>query len=133
MPKIHKIAREKIPESLAKALRATASHLDKDMTDIKQEVSGFEYTLEKTVDLTVRRIRHQLNLLEKKILLASKKQNTILTQRFHLLKNCLYPNERLQERIFNITPFLIKYGYTLTERLYKALDLNHHDHQLLKL
>lgn len=131
--KINKIAREKIPESLAKALRASASHLDKDMTDIKQEVSGFEHTLEKTVDLTARKIHHQLNLLEKKILLASKRQNTILTQRFQLLKNRLYPNERLQERIFNITPFLIKYGYTLTERLYKALDLNHHDHQLLKL
>ena len=131
--KINKIAREKIPESLARAFQTAASHLDKDMTGIKQEVSGFEHTLEKTVDLTARKIHHQLNLLEKKILLASKRQNTILTQRFQLLKNRLYPNERLQERIFNITPFLIKYGLTLTERLYKALDLNHHDHQLLKL
>lgn len=131
--KINKIAREKIPESLAKAFKTAASHLDKDLTDIKQEVSGFEHTLEKTVDLTIGKIHHQLNLLEKKILLASKRQNTILTQRFQLLKNCLYPKERLQERVFNITPFLIKYSSSLIDRLYKALDLNHHDHQLLKL
>jgi bacillithiol biosynthesis cysteine-adding enzyme BshC len=131
--KINKIAREKIPESLARSLKTAASNLDKDFSDIRIEVSALEPTLEKSVDLTVGKIHHQLGLLEKKVLTALKKQNTILTQRFHLAKNCLYPNERLQERVFNITPYLIKYGYALMDRLYKTLDLNHHDHQLFKL
>jgi bacillithiol biosynthesis cysteine-adding enzyme BshC len=131
--KINEIAKEKIPQSLDKAFQTTASHLDKDMTDIKQETLAFEPTLEKSVDLTIGKIHHQISLLEKKILKASKKQNTIITQRIHLAKSSLYPNQRLQERLFNITPFLIKYGFTLMERLYQAVDIKHHDHQLFKL
>jgi len=131
--KINEIAKEKIPRSLEKAIHTTASHLDKDFKDIRQETLAFEPALEKTVDLTMRKIHHHISLLEKKILKASKKQNTIMLQRIQLVKNSLYPNRHLQERVFNITPFLIKYGFTLVDRLYKAMDINHHDHQILKL
>jgi len=131
--KINKIAKEKIPRSLDIAFQTTASHLDRDLTDIKQETLVFEPTLEKSVDLTIRNIHHQIILLEKKILKASKKQNTIITQRIHLAKSSLYPNQHLQERVFNITPFLLKYGFTLIDKLYKAVDIKHHDHQIIKL
>jgi bacillithiol biosynthesis cysteine-adding enzyme BshC len=131
--KINEIAKDKIPKSLAEAFETAASHLDKDLADIKQETMAFEPTLEKSVDLTIGKIHHQIHLLEKKILKATKKQNAIITQRIHLAKNSLYPNEHLQERVFNITPFLLKYGFTLMEKLYKAIDIEHHDHQLFKL
>lgn len=131
--KINEIAKEKIPQSLDEAFQTTASHLDKDLKDVKQEILAFEPTLEKSVDLTIGKIHYQISLLEKKILKASKKQNTIITQRIHLAKSSLYPNQSLQERVFNITPFLMKYGFTLMDRLYQAVDIKHHDHQLLKL
>jgi len=130
---INEIAKEKIPQSLDKAFQTTASHLDKDLIDIKQETLAFEPTLKNSVDLTIAKIHHQISLLEKKILKASKKQNTIITRRIHLAKSSLYPNQHLQEREFNITPFLIKYGFSLMDRLYKTVDINHHDHQLFKL
>ncbi len=131
--KIKEITKEKIPKSLDKAFKTTTSNLDKDLKDIKQETMAFEPTLEKSVDLTIGKIHHQINLLEKKIFKASKKQNTIMMQRMHIAKSSLYPNQRLQERVFNITPFLIKYGFSLMDRLYKAVDITHHDHQLFKL
>ena len=131
--KINDIAKEKIPQSLDKAFHITTSHLDKDFIDIKQETIAFEPTLEKSVDLTIGKIHHQISLLEKKILKASKKQNTIMTQRIHLARSSLYPNQHLQERVFNITPFLIKYSFSIMDRLYQAIDIKHHDHQILKL
>jgi len=131
--RINEIAKDKIPRSLDKAFHATASHLDKDLTTIKKETLAFEPTLEKSVDLAMRKIHHQISLLEKKILKASKKRNAIVTQRIHLAKSSLYPNLSLQERVFNITPFLIKYGYAFMDRLYQALDTKHHDHQIFKL
>ncbi len=131
--KINEIAKEKIPRSLDIAFQTTASHLDKDLTNIKQEILAFEPTLEKSVDLTIRNIHHQISLLKKKILKASKKQNTIMTQRIHLAKSSLYPNQHLQERVYNITPFLLKYGFPLIDKLYKVVDIKHHDHQIIKL
>ena len=131
--KINEIAKEKIPKSLDKAFQTTSSHLDKDLADIKSETLAFDPTLEKSVDLTIGKIHYQISLLEEKILKASKKQNTIITQRIHLAKNSLYPNQRLQERVFNITPFLIKYGFVFMDRLYKTIDIKQHDHQIIKL
>lgn len=131
--KINEIAKQQIPQSLDKAFQNTKSHLDKDSAVIKRETTAFEPTLEKSVDLATRKIRHQIHLLEKKILRASKRRSAIMTQRIQLAKNSLYPNQHLQERVFNIMPFLIKYGFTLMDRLYKALDIEHHDHQILKL
>ncbi|MDH4217652.1 MAG: bacillithiol biosynthesis cysteine-adding enzyme BshC [Candidatus Aminicenantes bacterium] len=131
--KINEIAKEKIPRSLDKAIHTTASRLDRDLKDIRQKTLAFEPTLEKTVNLTMRKIHHHISLLEKKILKASKKQNIIMMQRLQLAKNSLYPNRHLQERLFNITPFLIKYGFAFMDRLYKTVDIKHHDHQILKL
>ncbi len=131
--KINEIAKEKIPKSLDKAFKTTASLLDKNLADIKKETLALEPTLGKSVDLTIGKIHHQISLLEKKVLKASKKQNTIMTKRIQLVKSSLYPKKRLQERIFNITPFLIKYGFALIDRLYQAVDIKNHDHQLFKL
>jgi bacillithiol biosynthesis cysteine-adding enzyme BshC len=129
--KINELMKDKLPDSLDNAFKTTASHLENDLTDIKKETLAFEPTLEKSVDQTIGKIHHQMSLLEKKILKASKKQNTILTKRVHLAKNSLYPNQHLQERVFNITPFLIKYGFAFLDRLYKTIDIKHHDHQIL--
>lgn len=131
--KIDKIAKEETPASLKKAIQTAASHLDKDLKEIRKQTLAFEPELERTVELTVRKIHHQISLLEKKIHKASKKRNTIMMQRIRHAKNSLYPNRHFQERVFNITPFLVKYGFALIHRLYKAVDIEHHDHQILKL
>ncbi len=131
--KIDKIAKEKTPESLEKAIHTAASHLDKDLKDIRKQTLAFEPALEKTVDLTARKIHRRISLLEKKIHKAFKKRNTVMMKRVRLAENSLYPNRHLQERVFNVTPFLVKYGFAFIDRLYKAVDIEHHDHQILKL
>ncbi|MBU4254286.1 MAG: bacillithiol biosynthesis cysteine-adding enzyme BshC [Acidobacteria bacterium] len=131
--KINELAKENIPPSLTKAFQNTTSHWDRDLTDIKRETQAFDPALEKTIDLASGKIRYQLNLLEGKILSASKKRNTVLLNRLQLAKNSLYPNRHLQERVFNITPFLFKYGFALIDRLYEAVDITHDDHQVINL
>ena len=43
----------------------------------------------------------------------------------------LFPDRRLQERVFNVVPYLIKYGYAFLEKLDQAVDIDEHDHQVL--
>ena len=45
----------------------------------------------------------------------------------------LYPNGRLQERVLNIVPFLLKYGPAFVDKLDEAIDLDVHEHQILTL
>ena len=52
-------------------------------------------------------------------------------RQLHKAADNLYPNQRLQERVFNIVPYLIKYGYAFLEKLDQAVDIGEHDHQVV--
>lgn len=130
---INEIAKKQIPKSIDKVFSVATSHLEQDFKSIKQEIMAVEPTLKNSTDVTLRKINQQFKFLEKKILQASKKRNDIMTQQLHKTKNNLYPTNRLQERVLNIVPFLIKYSYSFIDKLYRAIDINNHDHQIIKL
>jgi uncharacterized protein YllA (UPF0747 family) len=86
-----------------------------------------------TAYLSQNKINQLYDNLEKKVLKAAKKQNDILIQQLHKVKNNLYPANHPQERILNIVPYLIKYGYPFLDTLYQAIDINGYDHQIIEL
>lgn len=126
-------SKKNVPESMNEVLSSAARHIEQDFKSIKQEIMAFEPTLERSVDSTLGKINLQLKFLEKKILQASKKRNDIVTRQFRKVKDSLYPDNRLQERVFNITAFLIKYSYTFIDVLYQSMDLDDYGHQIVKL
>lgn len=131
--KIQEISKKQIPVSIDEIFRAASSHLGQDLQSIKKEIMGFDPTLEKSVDLASRRMDQQMKFLEEKILRAAKKRNKTVTQQLQKAKNNLYPGNRLQERVLNIVPFLIKYDYVFLDKLYQAIDMENYDHQVIKL
>ena len=69
--------------------------------------------------------------LENRVVRAAKKSQDIVGRKLTKLENRLYPNRHLQERVFNVTPYLMKYGFSWLEQLYRAVDLTHFDHQVV--
>lgn len=130
---IQTIIKKHIPQSIDNFFSTAASHLKQDFQSIKKEIVSIEPDLENSADLTLEKINQQFKYLEKKILKASKKQHDILIQQLHKVKNNLYPANHLQERELNIVPYLIKYGYPFIDKLYKTIDVNNHDHQIIEL
>lgn len=130
---IQTIIKKHIPLSIDKFFTSTASHLKQDFESIKKEIVSIDPDLESSADLTLEKINQQFKYLEKKILKASKKQNEILIQQLHKVKNNLYPTNHLQERVLNIVPYLIKYGYPFIDKLYKTIDINNQNHQIIEL
>ena len=76
-------------------------------------------------------MNQQWKFMEKKILQASRKRNETAIQQLHKAIDNLYPNQHLQERVFNIVPYIMKYGYAFMDKLDQAIDLDEHDHQVL--
>lgn len=130
---IQTIIKKHIPLSIDKFFTSTASHLKQDFESIKKEIVSIDPDLESSADLTLEKINQQFKYLEKKILKAAKKQNEILIQQLHKVKNNLYPTNHLQERVLNIVPYLIKYGYPFIDKLYKTIDINNQNHQIIEL
>jgi bacillithiol biosynthesis cysteine-adding enzyme BshC len=125
------VSKRDIPEYLDRDFRNLLDHIEQDFQSLKREVGGFAPTLKASVDLAKARMIRQLKFLEKKTLQAAKKQNETAIQQLHKAAIHLYPHGKLQERVFNIVPYLIKYGYSLMEKLGQAIDIDEYDHQVL--
>jgi uncharacterized protein YllA (UPF0747 family) len=125
------LAADAVPESLKRALDTATVNLERDLETVCREATAMDGSLGQTADGVHRKIRHQLNLIEGKVIQAAKKKQEIVGRKLTRLENTLCPNRHLQERVLNVTPFLMKYGFSWLDELYEAVDLSHFDHQIL--
>lgn len=125
------ITKRNIPESLDRDFRKLLDHIEQDFQSLEREVMGFEPTLKASLELAKGRMTRQLEFVEKKTLRAAKKQNETAIQQLRKAVIHLCPDGKLQERVFNIVPYLIKYGYSLIEKLGQGIDIDELDHQVL--
>jgi len=130
---IPEAAKAAIPESMEMGLRLARSHLDQDFESLAGEIAAFEPTLKNSAGLAQGRMHQQWSFLEKKILQAAKKRNEIAVQQLRQAIDNLYPNRNLQERVFNIVPYLIKYGPAFMDKLDQAVEIDEHDHQIMTM
>jgi bacillithiol biosynthesis cysteine-adding enzyme BshC len=125
------ITKEEIPGSVGKALLLVRDHLERDTASLKAEILGFDPGLAESVDLARGKMNQQLDFMQKKVQQAARKRNDIAVQQLHKAVDNLFPNQRLQERVFNIVPYLIKYGAAFIDKLDQAIDIDGTDHQFL--
>jgi uncharacterized protein YllA (UPF0747 family) len=118
---------------LSRALSLAASHLEQDFEPLMRRIADFEPTLTKSAQLARNKIAQQVRFLENKIIRAAKKRNDIAVGQIRKAGDHLYPGGNLQERVFNIVPYLLKYGPAFVDKLDEAIDLDKHDHQILKM
>ncbi len=130
---VERIAREQIPGPLRDRLTLVLGHVAEDMDFLKKDIRTLDPTLGDSVDSAKGRMIQQLGFLEKKIAQAARKRSeTAIGQLDKAVLN-LYPGRHLQERVFNIVPYLIKYGYGFMDKLDQAIDIEEYGHQILSL
>jgi bacillithiol biosynthesis cysteine-adding enzyme BshC len=130
---IRSLAERGVPEPLARAVNLAASHVELDLEPIVRDIAGFEPTLKPSAELARGKMLQQLRFLETKIVQAAKKRNDIAVGQIRKASDHLYPRGRLQERVFNIVPYLLKYGPAFVAKLDEAIDLDEYDHQILTM
>ena len=127
---IGRIAERQIPESVRRGFALAFEHLDGDLDALKTGIAAFEPTLGEAAGQTQGKIRQQLEFLDRKVRQAAKKQDEIAQRQLQKSVDHLYPGGRLQERIYNIVPFLMKYGFSFLDRLDRSFEIGALDHQV---
>lgn len=84
--------------------------LEQLLQQLKEKATLLDATLSKASDAVLTKIRHQVQALEKKMLRAEKRKMETELARVHRLKETLFPNNSLQERVENMTGYLLQYG-----------------------
>lgn len=120
---------DQMEEKLDKIRNETKDRLDSSL----KEISSFDPSLEKTVEHSKIKIDFELKKLKEKLFQAHKKKNKILRDQIYKVKNNLFPENKLQERMISIVFFLVKYGFGFIDILYDSININTQDHQILYL
>ncbi|MBA3829849.1 MAG: bacillithiol biosynthesis cysteine-adding enzyme BshC [Taibaiella sp.] len=84
--------------------------IEKILLQLKDKATSLDVTLRASAEAALARMRHQLQVLEKKMLRAEKKKMQDQLLRISKLKNGLFPSNGLQERVDNFTAYYLLYG-----------------------
>jgi bacillithiol synthase len=125
------ITKEEIPDSVGRTLLRVRDDLERGYASLKAEILAFDAGLAESVDRAKGKMNQQLDFMQKKVQQAARKRNDVAVQQLRKAVDNLYPNQRLQERVFNIVPYLIKYGSGFIDQLDQAIDIDGMDHQFL--
>lgn len=131
--RITEFARQQLPESLTNELAEIKSKWPQALQELRSDVERVDPTLVKMLENTAGKIANTVDIFEKKIVQAGKRQNDIVSQQLHKVEAAVYPNNALQERVHNFTPYLVKYGPLFVERIYEVLDIASYHHQVVRL
>jgi bacillithiol biosynthesis cysteine-adding enzyme BshC len=92
--------------SLADEMRSIQASFDQ----IKLNAFKIDKTLEKAADSAKTKTNHLLENLEKKLFRAEKRKHEVSLKQIENVKNRLFPNGTLQERVVNLAPMYVNYG-----------------------
>ncbi len=86
---------------------------------LKQVATRVDRSLEQHVSALQARAVKPLQVLEKKLLRAEKRKFETQQRQVEAIRNVLFPNDNLQERLENFMPFYARYGRDFLKLLYE--------------
>ncbi len=128
-----RLIREGAGKGLEAASEAARQAVRDALERLKTDLVGIDPTLEKTVEQAKAKFDLELQNLEKKGIAAAKKKNEVLREQVYRTKELLFPEAILQERVFNATYFLVKYGFEFLPQIKSQINFENFDHQVVPL
>jgi bacillithiol synthase len=105
--------------------------LSADLESLRPALNAVDSTLVAALDNSRQKVLHQVEALRTKFVNAEARRNETLERHLDSILNSLFPEKKLQERVINVTSFIVRYGLGLIHRLEGALDLNSTEHQVI--
>lgn len=87
-----------------------AEGLDRIFMTLKKKAESVDPTLAPAAEATLKRMKYQLQILEKKMFRAEKKKEEVHIARIKKMKSLLFPGNGLQERVENFMEFYLVMG-----------------------
>ena len=109
------------------------TRVSEEVERLRAVLEGVDRTLTGALDNSIQKMRHQIDTLQSRFVNAESRGGEILERQLKTLTNRLYPERKLQERVVNVTSFLVRYGLNLVPMMDERLDLDGSVHQVIEL
>lgn len=138
---------ETIPQGLAEFISSYTERVDtlgigEVFQDFRTTIREKQQTLVKVISEidpglkgvgkeNLRRLLRMVNSFEQKVKQRHRKNNEIVLRQLHKVDLLLHPSENLQDRVYNIFPYIMKYQPQLLKEINNSLDLSDFRQKLL--
>ena len=92
------------------------------MAQLKAKATALDPTLRASAEAAMAKIRHQVQVLEKKMLRAEKQKMQNRLVKITKLKAHLFPNAGLQERVENFITYYLQFGDEFIDTLKEGME-----------
>src|SRR6266571_3168509 len=104
-----------------------------ELESLRPALDAVDSTLVGALDTARQKILHQVETLRTKFVNAEARRNETLERHLDTIGNSLFPEKKLQERVLNVTSFLVRYGLAFLPRLEETLSLDSRAHQVVEI
>jgi bacillithiol biosynthesis cysteine-adding enzyme BshC len=126
-----RIAAQLVPQSVRQAAADARATAEASLDRLRAELTGFDPTLVKAADTSLRKVRYQLEKIERKAGREALRRDERAARDASSIYGLIYPERHLQERLYSFLPFLAKHGLELTDHVYSEIELGCPDHRLM--
>jgi len=126
-----RISAKLVPAALTNAMRAAETTVDQAIDKLRDELVGFDPTLASALERSGRKMRYQLNKMERKTGHEAMRRHARAAHDAASLYGLIFPERTLQERTYSFLPFLAKHGLELIDQIYESIQLDCPDHRLM--
>lgn len=102
-----------------------------ELNKIKEKALGVDRSLEKMIDAELGKMLGQLEKLEAKMLRAEKKKFEHELNKIENVKEVLFPNNNLQERVINFIEIWFTYGLNFIDELIEVIEPNQEEFSII--
>jgi len=127
------LAARTLPEELQTAFDSAEASVTKSLEAIKTALAKLDPTLVDAAARAGAKMNYQVDRLRTRAASAELRRSEVLTRHAQQLRSALYPGKNLQERLIAGIYFGSRYGPSLLQSLYDAVQLTCGDHQALFL
>ena len=107
--------------------------LSRELESLRPALNAVDPTLAGALDNSRQKVLHQVETLRTKFVNAEARRSETLERHLDMIMNSLFPEKKLQERVINITSFLVRYGFGLIQQLERDLGLDSREHQVIQI
>lgn len=128
-----RIAARLIPESLEGTFEDAAGEVRSSLDRLQGALSGFDPTLGAALAKSRAKISYQIEKIHRKTAREALRRNAQVEEAAEHLSRLVYPERRLQERLYSILPFLARHGLHVVDTVFAAIEDSRRDHIVLTL
>jgi len=118
---INRLLNEQTPLELRRSLEALRGSVAATLRQVESAALDFDPGSKSALGSGAKAILESIEALEAKLEARVRDKHGVMRQQLEKAATNLYPSGRLQERVLNLYPYLVRYGESLLDELYSSV------------